>query len=113
MYCFSYYMAISDLDSWIVKDNSNYTNKTIVLKRHDKNVKHQDVVRGCKAMLSKKSIITNSLIGPKVLGKRELEKRDQHEYTKKLIDCVAYCQTWGIVLRGLDELKVQELQEIF
>ena len=65
MNCFSCYMMRSGLDGWIDKGNINYINKNTVLKRHDKNAKHQDIMRGCKAMLSKKSIITDSLFGPK------------------------------------------------
>ena len=43
----------------------------------------KNVVKGCKTILSKISIITDSLIGPKLVRKRELKKRDQRDYTKK------------------------------
>ena len=84
-----------------------------VLKSDDNNAKHQDAARVCKAMLSKKSIITDSSIGPKVLGKRELKKRYLYEYTNILIDCFVYWQTGDIALRGLDETKSPKNQGNF
>ena len=42
------------------------------------------------------------------MAQRNLVKVDQREYTKKLMDCVAYCQVGGIALRGHDETEISE-----
>ena len=83
MYYFLCYMMSSGPDGWIIKGNRNYTNKNKVCNDHGKNKKYQDAVRGCKSVLFKISIIADSLIEPKAVGKRELKKRDQRQYTYK------------------------------
>ena len=43
-----------------------------------------------------------------MVAQRNAIKVDQQEYTKKLMDCVAYCQIRGIALRGLDKTESSE-----
>ena len=105
MYCFCCYMMHSSLTGWTTKGNNNYTNKTSVLKKHNNHTMHQDAYLACKRVQSTKSTITNSLLGSKVVAQRNLIKVDQREYTKKLMDCVAYCQVGEIALRGHDETE--------
>ena len=91
------------LTGWTESGNCNYTTLSCVIKQHEGNIKHQDAVDATKISLSGKSSITDSFIGPEAIRKRETGKIDQREYTKKLIDCIAYCQVGGITLRGADE----------
>ena len=37
------------------------------------------------------------------MNKRNTKIKEQREYTKKIIDCVAYCQVGGIGQRGAEE----------
>ena len=79
------------------------TNLSRAVKSHDKNPHHNDAVNATKRYIYGKSSITDSFLGSETVKKRESARTDQREYTKQLIDCIAYCQVRGIGLRGADE----------
>ena len=101
-------MTKSSLKGWTTTGNNNYTNKTTVLRKHNQNTNHQDADTACKRIISTKSTIANSLMGIKMVTQRNSIKIDQREYTKKLMDCVTYCQVGGIALCGHDETESSE-----